>query len=327
MNKYFAIDGSGKITKEQIEKQKTEQKLLGLNYVKNEISPYSLNTYHNWDARKMDLPDSSIDMIITSPPYNVGIRYGGHNDAMSRQEYLNFTKEYMAEFYRVLADDGRLAINIANTGRSPYLYNSGMILEIAEATGFSLRGEIVWAKTGSTGTSSAWGSWMSSSNPSLRDKHEYILVFHKKLAKKVHMTTKPDITRDEFLEFTQSVWTICPKTRKKGSHPAPFPYEIPYRLIKLYTNPGDIVLDPFVGSGTTCEVADGLGRRWIGSDTDLSYIYSKAEKQNKIANAAIDKLVSTTKAKKTIGLSPRKIRRQAIENLQKLQGEQNNGMV
>lgn len=313
--KMFDVEGGGPITKEQIAEQKMQKKLNAINYSRNYINEYSINTYHNWDACSLQVPDCSIDMIITSPPYNAGIKYNLHDDNMQRDDYTFFLCNFLKESYRVLVDDGRIAINITNVGRKPRYYNSGVVVQLAEKIGFVFRGEIIWSKIGTGAISTAWGSWQSSSNPILRDKHEYILIFHKKHASKVHITTKSDITRDEFLEYTKSIWEISPKARSKDSHPAPFPEEIPYRLMKLYTNPGDIVLDPFVGSGTTCEVAKEIGRRWIGSDIDISYVYQKALKENKKANYKIAKQLSTKTQPRDSGLTPYKLRRQALRNL------------
>jgi site-specific DNA-methyltransferase (adenine-specific) len=137
--------------------------------------------------------------------------------------------------------------------------------------GFLMRGEIIWDKAASSGSSTAWGSWLSAANPVLRDVHEYILVFSKgSFSRK---SDKPNtIQRDEFLEYTKSIWRFPTVSARKIGHPAPFPEELPYRLIQLYTFEGDVVLDPFVGSGTTCLAAVRSGRTYVGYDTDPAYI-------------------------------------------------------
>lgn len=224
------------------------------------------------DSRDLSfIPSESVTLVVTSPPYNVGINYASHNDAMPLPEYLQLLEDVFRECKRVLIPGGRIAINVANVGRSPYLPLASYInLMMVEKLGFLARGEIIWQKGASVGTSTAWGSWQQPSNPTLRDTHEYILVFSKDRFDLPHRG-ESDLTREEFLTFTKSVWEFPTVQAKKVGHPAPFPLELPRRLIKLYTYKGDLVLDPFVGSGTTCRAAQQLGRRWIGVDKDPGY--------------------------------------------------------
>ena len=147
--------------------------------------------------------------------------------------------------------------------------------------GFLMRGEIIWDKNASAGTSTAWGSWMSASNPTLRDVHEYILVFSKKQFGRKKKNKKDTITREEFLEYTKSIWRFPAESAKKVGHPAPFPVELPYRCIQLYTFEEDVVLDPFCGVGTTCIAALKTKRHYIGIDINEEYVEKAQERINR----------------------------------------------
>jgi site-specific DNA-methyltransferase (adenine-specific) len=139
--------------------------------------------------------------------------------------------------------------------------------------GFLMRGEIIWNKGSSSSPSTAWGSWLSAANPTLRDVHEYILIFSKEAFDRKKLPGKVStISKDEFLEFTKSVWTFPAESAHKVGHPAPFPVELPYRLIQLYTFKDEVVLDPFCGSGSTCLAAIKAGRHYIGYDTEEEYV-------------------------------------------------------
>lgn len=314
--KLFNIDGSGPRTNHQDEKEeevlKAKDKAL-VNVLKDE----ELNSYHEWDATTIPLPDNCIDLIITSPPYNANIPYLKHNDSMPREEYERFVKLFMYEMYRVLKDDGRLCINIANTGRKPYYSNSAFYTQVAEHWGMEKRGEIIWVKT-RNGAGIAWGSYNSASSPSLRDMHEYVLVFHKKDSKKHERGESHEMAEGEFASLTASVWEIQ-TARKKGKddHPAKMPEELVERLIKLYAYKTDIVFDPFVGSGTVCEVADRMGNKWIGSDNDLYYVKQKKLKQHRIDNMAVKKQVVNQKGGLGVKLSDIKKSRKAQLRAQK----------
>lgn len=307
---------------ENIEEVEEDTKPIGI------IPDHTLNTYQGWDARNVMLPNESIDMIITSPPYNADIKYESWDDNLSREEYAEFVESFLTEAYRLLKPGGRMAIVIANVGRKPYYSNTNLYTEKAEQIGFEKRGEIIWVK-GSVANGIAWGSWCSPSNPSLRDLHEYILVFHKESPKLLHAANKvTDLTKDEFMLYTNSVWQISPITKKQASgHPAAFPPEIPRRLIKLYTYKDDIIFDPFVGAGTTCEVADELGRKWIGSDLNLKYIFKKKRVQNNRKNREINNQIRTDRNVETIGITPAKIKKtriayeKAVEKAKEKDGE------
>jgi DNA modification methylase len=140
-------------------------------------------------------------------------------------------------------------------------------------TGFLMRGEIIWNKAASASASTAWGSWQSASNPTLRDVHEYVLVFSKGSFRRPRGEDKRDtISREQFLEWTKSVWTFPAESARKVGHPAPFPVELPYRLIQFYTYAGEVVLDPFMGSGQTALAAIKAGRRFVGYETSAEYV-------------------------------------------------------
>ena len=242
-----------------------------IKYVENPIHEIHINKIFPKSSEKMaELPDCSIHLMVTSPPYNVGKEY---DENLSLNEYIAMLRNVMKEVYRVLVPGGRACINIANIGRKPYIpLHSNIIKEMLDI-GFLMRGEIIWDKGSSAGGSCAWGSWKSASNPTLRDVHEYIMIFSKEdfSRKKVH-NRKDTITRDEFLEFTKSIWSFPTASAKKVGHPAPFPHELPYRLIQLYTFEGDVVLDPFIGSGTTALAALKTNRNYVGYDLNKDYV-------------------------------------------------------
>lgn len=228
------------------------------------------NRIHHGDARDMSfIPDGVVDLVVTSPPYNVGIRYSTYDDDQPMDAYLEMLNQVWKECHRVLSPGGRIAINVAGTGRKPYMPLHHYIREQLERIGFGMRGEIIWNKGPIMRT--AWGSWRSPANPALRDVHEYILVFSKGDWSIGHKG-ESDLTAEEFVEYTRSVWGFrAAGANQSPDHPAPFPLELPSRLIKLYTYKDDLVLDPFNGSGTTCKAAASLGRRWIGVDIDPEY--------------------------------------------------------
>lgn len=228
-----------------------------------------------------ELPDNSIHLMITSPPYNVGKDY---DQDLSLKEYLKLMENVLKETYRVLAPGGRACINIANIGRKPYIPLHSYFIEIMLRIGFLMRGEIIWDKSMSAGSSTAWGSWKSAKNPSLRDVHEYVLIFSKSdysLPKSdLH---KDSISRDDFLNHTKSIWSFSTASARKIGHPAPFPEELPKRLIELYSYEGSSVLDPFMGSGQTALAAIKLNRIFVGYDIDKKY----CELANKRINAEL----------------------------------------
>lgn len=240
-------------------------------YVENEIPKDDLDRFYCKSSEVMEeIPDSSVHLMITSPPYNVGKEY---ENELTLDEYSQLLSGVFSEVYRKLVTGGRACINIANIGRKPYIPLHAMIIEIMLDIGFLMRGEIIWDKSASGGGSCAWGSWMSASNPVLRDYHEYILVFSKQSYSKSKSQPKRDtIQRDDFIDWTRSVWTFPAVNAKRIGHPAPFPIELPHRLINLYSYEGDVVLDPFCGSGTTAIAAIQNNRHYICYDIKQEYI-------------------------------------------------------
>jgi len=240
--------------------------------VENNVPREFLDKIVLGDAREVlkKLPDRCVHLMITSPPYNVGKDY---DEDLTLGEYLDFIGEVMREVYRVLVWGGRACFNVANLGRKPYIPLHVYLIQVFEEIGFLFRGEIIWDKGDAvSGASTAWGSWQSAVNPILRDQHEYIIVLSKGSFKREKGNKRDTITRDEFLEFTKSVWRFMPESAKRVGHPAPFPEELPYRCIQLYSFEGDVVLDPFVGSGTTCVAALKAKRHFIGIDIEEEYV-------------------------------------------------------
>ena len=241
----------------------------------NEFPNELLNSIIEGSCEDMkDIPNNSLHLMITSPPYNVSKEY---DDDLSLQEYLSLLKNCFMETYRVLVDGGRACINIANVGRKPYIPLSDYISKIMIEIGFNMRGEIIWNKSAGAGISTAWGSFQSASNPILRDVHEYILIFSKgnykrERDKNEKELRKDNITKEEFIEWTKSIWTMNPESAKRIGHPAPFPEELPNRLIKLFSFTNDIVIDPFMGSGTTAIAAIKNNRNFVGYEINKEYI-------------------------------------------------------
>lgn len=216
----------------------------------------------------IDLPDRSVHLMVTSPPYNVTKQY---DEDLTLREYLGLLRSVFGEVYRVLTEGGRACVNVANLGRKPYIPLSAHIAYLMYELGFLQRGEIIWQKGAGAGVSMAWGSWRSASNPVLRDTHEYILIFSKGTFRRDARGRESTIGRDDFMEWTKSVWTMKTESAKRVGHPAPFPVELPARLIQLYTFRGDVVLDPFMGSGTTAVAALQADRTYVGYETSAEY--------------------------------------------------------
>jgi len=259
-----------------------ENQTSALELIKN-ASLYDPEIYFKSSENMSEVEKESVQLIVTSPPYNVGKEYVAYNDNKQLDEYLDFLDRVWRECKRILCKGGRIAINVADTWRQPYIplhcYISVRMLKL----GFKMRGVIYWNKGASAGISTAWGSWRSPSNPTIRDVGEYILIFSKDSFKLESENKIPTITSTEFTEYTKSVWTFPTTNGVKDGHPAPFPEELPRRLIKFYTYLGDTVLDPFLGSGTTCKVAKAWGRKSIGYEIDKSY---KPEIQKKVGRAS-----------------------------------------
>lgn len=237
----------------------------------HELQPEAVDQIYCASSERMaELPDRSIHLMVTSPPYNVGKEY---DDDLTLQDYLEFLRRVWAETWRVLVPGGRACINVANLGRKPYIPLHLYIVESMLEIGFGMRGEIIWDKGASSAASTAWGSWRSPANPTLRDVHEYILVFSKgSFRRKPAEGRTGTIESDQFLEATRSLWAFPAASARKVGHPAPFPVELPYRLIQLYTYSGEVILDPFMGSGQTALAARKAGRHYIGYEVDPGYV-------------------------------------------------------
>ena len=231
-----------------------------------------------------ELPDNSVHLMITSPPYNVGKDYDKN---LSLEEYLFMLKKVFGDVKRVLVTGGRVCINVANLGRKPYIPLHSHIIQIMSDLGFFMRGEIIWDKSSSAGASTAWGSWQSAKNPTLRDVHEYILIFSKDNYSRERNNKNDTITRDEFIQLTKSIWNFKATSARSIGHPAPFPEELPRRLIELYSFENDVVLDPFVGSGQTAIAAIKAKRNYVGYDIDKIYC--------ELAEKRIKEIVEQTK--------------------------------
>ncbi|CCQ72777.1 DNA methyltransferase [Magnetospira sp. QH-2] len=222
------------------------------------------------------LPDDSIHLTVTSPPYNVGIGYGENtDDDRPFDDYLDWLRKVFVEIHRVTVVGGRVCININNTGRSPYIPLTAHIHLMMEEVGFLPRGEIIWNKGGGV-AGFGWGSHGKPSNPVLRDVHEYVLVFSKGDYCRTDLRDRyrgiKPISSDDFADLTRSIWNITPEKATRVGHPVPFPVELPRRLIKLYSGEGDLVLDPFMGSGTTGVAAVELDRRYLGFELEGKFI-------------------------------------------------------
>ncbi len=239
------------------------------------------------NAEHMDqVDDATVALVVTSPPYFAGKEYetvlGQDHVPESYQAYLKMLTEVFAECVTKLEPGGRIAVNVANLGRRPYRSLSTDVIDILQnRLRLLMRGEVIWWKGRAAGGSCAWGSFQRPGNPVLRDLTERIVIaskgrFDRALTpRQRHRQDRPSTAtmfRDEFLEATTDVWEMAPESATRVGHPAPFPVELPQRLIGLYTYKGDLVLDPFVGSGTTAVAAVRTGRHYVGYDTDEGYI-------------------------------------------------------
>ena len=239
------------------------------------------------DARHMDeVEDASVALVVTSPPYFAGKEYEealgeGHIPA-SYLDYLGMLTDVFAECVRTLEPGGRIAVNVANLGRKPYRSLSADVIAILQdRLGLLLRGEVIWLKARGASGSCAWGSFRSPANPVLRDLTERVVIaskgrFDRSLSRAVRqqrgLPSAISLTKEEFIEATTDVWELPSERATRVGHPAPFPVELPLRLIELFTYEGDLVLDPFMGSGTTAAAAVRSRRHYVGYDTESEYV-------------------------------------------------------
>lgn len=270
------------------------------------------------------IPDGMVTLAVTSPPYNTDIAYASHDDNMTWHDYLDWLKEVWTECARTLRPGGRLVVNIdaitnwdddrdSEYTRPIYAELVNMMREIDD---INFRTEIMWCKAKNdpelgqvVGRATAWGSYLSCSNPVVMRNHEYLLVWSKGQWALPGDAENSDMTEDEFLKYTRSTWCVQPESRKLGGHPVPYPEELMRRVIKLFSYRGDVVLDPFNGSGTTTSAAASLMRGYIGIDLEEKYCAfaekrarqsastgEQAEQFNPYVNRS-DRMEATKKAK------------------------------
>ena len=232
-----------------------------------ELGDWVDKIYCGTSERLEEIPSNSIGLAFTSPPYNVGKDY---DDDLGLDSYIELIRNVGKEVYRVLRPGGRYVINVANLGRKPYIPLNAIFFHLHMELSFLPMGEIIWQKAKGAGNSTAWGSWMSAKSPRLRDVHEYLLVFAKQSFSRPDRRTD-ELGPNEFLKRTISIWDIQPESAQKVGHPAPFPIELAENVIALYSYEGDVVLDPFVGSGSTCVAAIMNKRHYIGYDISPEY--------------------------------------------------------
>jgi len=232
--------------------------------------------------------EKTVDLIVTSPPYNVGIKYNSHDDKMSYRDYLSFTREWLAKCYRLTKDDGRFCLNIPldkNKGGQQSVCAD--ITTIAKQVGWKYHSTIIWNEQ-NISRRTAWGSWLSASAPYVIAPVEVIVVLYKNYWKKITAGRKSDISKQEFMEWTNGVWNFMGESKKRVGHPAPFPVELPRRCIKLFSFVGDAVLDPFLGSGSTLIACILTNRKGIGIEIDKNYC--ELAKRRLISEAQINQL-------------------------------------
>lgn len=253
----------------------------------NRTAPEALDRIYCADSRAMtEVPDASVALVVTSPPYFAGKEYeqdlAGGNVPASYLEYLTLLEEVFAECVAKLEPGGRIAVNVANLGRKPYRSLSADVIAILQdKLRLLLRGEVIWQKALGSAGSCAWGSFQRPSNPVLRDVSERVILaskgrFDRALSPErrsaAGFPSEPTLSKDEFMEATTDVWRLPSESATRVGHPAPFPVSLPLRLIHLFTYKQDVVLDPFLGSGTTAVAAARAGRRFVGYETDPSYV-------------------------------------------------------
>jgi DNA modification methylase len=247
----------------------------------------SPNTIFCSDARSMaKVQDNCVALVVTSPPYFAGKAYeqdlGEGGIPATYVEFLQMLESVFAECVRVLEPGGRIAVNVANLGRKPYRsLSSDVTWILQDRLGLLLRGEILWQKAEGAGNNCAWGSFQSAANPVLRDLTERVIVASKGRFDRAHsraerakvgLPHEDTISKEAFMESTLDLWKMRPESAKRVGHPAPFPVALPERLIHLYTYVGDVVMDPFMGAGTTAIAALQAGRKYLGFETDPAYV-------------------------------------------------------
>ena len=257
-----------------------ENKIKGIDYnlteqMQKKIKPYFENkdiSIFKDDILKIDsIPNNSIDLIVTSPPYNIDIHYSSHSDNLTYEDYLEFTRKWLKKCYNLSKEDGRLCLNIPLDKNKGGQQSVGAdITKIAKDAGWKYHSTIIWNE-GNISRRTAWGSYMSASAPYVIAPVEIILILYKDSWKKISGSKKSDITKSEFMQWTNGVWVFNGESKRRIGHPAPFPLELPKRCIKLFSYIGDTILDPFLGSGTTLIAAYLNNRKGVGVDIDKDY--------------------------------------------------------
>jgi site-specific DNA-methyltransferase (adenine-specific) len=227
---------------------------------------------YNTDFLRIDcIKEGTIDLIVTSPPYNVGIKYDSHDDRMTYEHYLSFTQEWLTKCYRLVKEDGRFCLNIPldkNKGGQQSVCAD--ITTIAKQVGWKYHSTIIWNEQ-NISRRTAWGSWLSASAPFVIAPVEVIVILYKDRWKKISGSRKSDISKEEFMDWTNGVWNFMGESKKRVGHPAPFPVELPRRCIKLFSFVDDAILDPFLGSGSTLIACVLTNRKGIGVEIDKNY--------------------------------------------------------
>lgn len=242
----------------------------------NNEAPYfkadNILIYKNDILKITAIPSNTIDLIVTSPPYNIDVHYNSHPDDLSYEDYLEFTQKWIKKCYALAKNQGRFLLNIPLDKNKGGQKSVGAdITKIAKDIGWKYHSTIIWNE-GNISRRTAWGSFMSASAPYVIAPVELILVLYKESWKKTSGTRINDITKNEFMDWTNGIWTFNGQSKKgAGGHPAPFPIELPKRCIKLFSFVGDTILDPFLGSGSTLIAAHLNNRKGIGIDIDEKY--------------------------------------------------------
>lgn len=256
----------------------------------------SMRIYNDDFLKTYAIKESSVDLVVTSPPYNVDVQYEDYKDDIPYSEYLAFTKKWLTKCYSLVKDDGRLCLNIPldkNKGGQQSVCAD--ITTIAKEVGWKYHATIIWNEQ-NISRRTAWGSWLSASAPFVIAPVEVVLVLYKECWQKTNGSQKSDITREEFLEWTNGVWNFNGESRKKIGHPAPFPVELPKRCIKLFSFVGDTVLDPFLGSGTTLIACAENNRKGIGVEINQNYCELAKKRLEKQGAIYQQKLMQEEKA-------------------------------
>lgn len=238
-----------------------------------------------------NIKENSIDLIVTSPPYNVDIKYNSNDDKLTYSEYLKFSELWMSNCYKWMKSDGRFCLNVPlDKNKGGHQSVGADITNIAKKIGFSYHSTIIWNE-GNISRRTAWGSWKSASAPYVIAPVEFIIILYKNVWKKTSGSGVSDISKDEFMSWTNGLWTFSGESKKRIGHPAPFPIELPNRCIKLFSFVDDLILDPFLGSGTSVIAALKNNRRAIGIDIDETYCKLALKRITNEAFIYQDKLV------------------------------------